>query len=95
MASYCHDRASGQLDSRSFAHDPRFPPSRRPSGDTVDRGARNGEADVLMVHDKASELKFIAGGHGIDLARHQCAGLRCAPAATWGLATTPDSLIIR
>ncbi|MCZ6483999.1 MAG: substrate-binding domain-containing protein [Alphaproteobacteria bacterium] len=30
------------------------------------RAARNGDADVLMVHDKASELKFIAGGHGID-----------------------------
>ncbi len=26
------------------------------------------------------------------LARHQCAGLRCAPAPTWGLATTPGSL---
>lgn len=30
------------------------------------RGARNGDADVLMVHDKASELKFIADGHGIE-----------------------------
>ncbi len=30
---------------------------------------------------------------GTGLARHQCAGLRCAPATTWGLATTPDSLI--
>ncbi len=30
------------------------------------RGARNGDADVLMVHDKASELKFIAEGHGIE-----------------------------
>ena len=30
------------------------------------RAARNGDADVLMVHDKASELKFIADGHGID-----------------------------
>ena len=30
------------------------------------RGARNGDADVLMVHDKASELKFIAAGHGIE-----------------------------
>ena len=28
-----------------------------------------------------------------DLARYQCAELRCAPATTWGLATTPDSLI--
>ena len=27
------------------------------------RGARNGDADVLMVHDKASELRFIAAGH--------------------------------
>ncbi len=32
-------------------------------------------------------------GTGGDLARHQCAGLRCAPATTGGLATTPDSLI--
>ncbi len=30
------------------------------------RGARNGDADVLMVHDKASELKFIADGYGVD-----------------------------
>ena len=30
------------------------------------RGARNGDADVLMVHDKASELKLIADGHGIE-----------------------------
>ncbi len=30
------------------------------------RGARNGDADVLMVHDKASEEKFIADGHGIE-----------------------------
>ena len=30
------------------------------------RAARNGDADVLMVHDKASELKFIADGHGIE-----------------------------
>ena len=30
------------------------------------RGARNGDADVLMVHDKASELKFIADGYGIE-----------------------------
>ncbi len=29
------------------------------------RAARNGDADLLMVHDKASELEFIAGGHGI------------------------------
>ncbi len=48
------------------------------------RGSLNGDADVLMVHDKASELKFIAGGYGGDLARHQCAGLRCAPATTLG-----------
>ncbi len=34
-------------------------------------------------------------GTGGDLARHQCAGLRCAPATTGGLATTPDSLITR
>ncbi len=32
-------------------------------------------------------------GTGSDLARHQCAGLRCTSATTWGLATTPDSLI--
>jgi len=30
------------------------------------RGARNGDADVLMVHDKASELKLIAAGHGVE-----------------------------
>ena len=30
------------------------------------RGARNGDADVLMVHDKESELKLIADGHGIE-----------------------------
>ena len=30
------------------------------------RAARNGDADVLMVHDRASELKFIADGHGIE-----------------------------
>ncbi len=34
-------------------------------------------------------------GTGSDPARHQCAGLRCAPATTGGLATTPDSLITR
>ncbi len=28
-------------------------------------------------------------------ARHQCAGLRCAPATTGGLARSPDSLITR
>ena len=32
-------------------------------------------------------------GTGSDLARHQCAGLCCAPATTWRLVTTPDSLI--
>ncbi|MCH8098481.1 MAG: hypothetical protein IID53_15585 [Proteobacteria bacterium] len=57
------------------------------------RGALNGDADVLTVHDKASEPKFTADGHGGDLARRQCAELRCTPATTWGLATTPDSLI--
>ena len=30
---------------------------------------------------------------GNDLARHQCNRLRRAPATTWGLAATPDSLI--
>ncbi len=57
------------------------------------RAARNGDAEMLMAYDKASEPKFIAEGHGSDLARHQCAGLRCTPATTWGLATPPDSLI--
>ena len=32
-------------------------------------------------------------GTGSGLARHRCTGLRYAPATTWGLATTPDSLI--
>ncbi len=36
---------------------------------------------------------FAVRGTGTGLARHQCAGLRRAPATTWGLATTPDSLI--
>ncbi len=30
------------------------------------RAARNGDADLLMVHDKASELEFIEDGHGIE-----------------------------
>ena len=29
------------------------------------RQARNGDADVLFVHHKASEMKFVAGGFGI------------------------------
>ena len=50
---------------------------------------------ALGVVERRS-LVFRAGlqttGTGSDFARHQCAGLRCAPATTWGLATTPDSL---
>ncbi len=30
------------------------------------RAARNGDADVLLVHDKFSELKFVADGHGVE-----------------------------
>lgn len=30
------------------------------------RAARSGDADVLLVHDRASELKFIADGYGIE-----------------------------
>ncbi len=37
--------------------------------------------------------RSLASIRSSDLARHQCAGLRCAPVTTWRLATTPDSLI--
>ena len=30
------------------------------------RAARRGDADVLLVHDKKAELKFMANGHGVD-----------------------------
>lgn len=30
------------------------------------RAARNGDADVLLVHDRAAELKFVADGYGLD-----------------------------
>ncbi len=30
------------------------------------RAARNGDADVLLVHDRAAELKFVADGYGFE-----------------------------
>lgn len=30
------------------------------------RAARNGDVDVVLVHDRASELKFVAEGYGVE-----------------------------
>ena len=30
------------------------------------RAGRRGDADVLLVHDKNAELKFMADGHGVN-----------------------------
>ncbi len=57
------------------------------------KGADRTMATALQHHQAAQRAGLQTTGTGSDLARHQCAGLRCAPATTWGLATTPDSLI--
>ncbi len=64
---------------------------------TIATGTKNGGrlqlATALQHHQAARRVGLQATGTGSNLARYQCAGLRCAPATTWGLATAPDSLI--
>ena len=56
------------------------------------KGADRTMALVLQYHQTSQRPPLQTTGAGSDLARHQCTGLRCTPATTWGLATTPDSL---
>ena len=61
------------------------------------RLARNGDADVLLVHHKASEKKFVADGFGVE--RHDVmyndfviAGPKTDPAEIGGVASATDAL---
>ncbi len=61
------------------------------------RLARNGDADVLLVHHKASEKKFVADGFGVE--RHELmyndfviVGPKTDPAGVSGLRSATDAL---